>query len=126
MKTNELKRQIDVTKEVREKIAKVFNVTRTSVWRALSFNDNSAMSKRIRSYAVQNGGITMVIAPEVETIHDCNGFMRQYFSNGAMLEIDKNSGHLDVYGNKGTLCNEVKEGCTIQQLYVMQEYAQSL
>ena len=126
MKTNELKRQIDVTKEVREKIAKVFNCNRISVWRALSFNDDSATSKRIREYAIQNGGVIMVLAPETETIHDCNGFMRQYFANGAMLEIDKNNGMLHVYANNGILRNEVKEGCTIQQLYVMQEFAQSL
>ena len=90
----EIKRQIEVSKEVRENIEKVFGCSRMSVWRALSFTDHSEMSKRIRVYAIKNGGVTVVTAPECETIHDANGYMRQWFTNGACIEVDKNSGQL--------------------------------
>ena len=125
METVTLKKQIDVTKQVRENIKKVFKVSTVSIWRALSFNDNSDVSQRIRKFAKINGGVVMVLIPETETIHDCNGFMRQYMNNGSMIEVDKNSGHLDVYDKDGRLRQRL-DNCTVQQLYIMQEFANRL
>lgn len=88
----EVRRQIDVDKGTREKIEKVFNTTSVSVWRALSFRDNSPKSQRIRKYAELNGGVMLILAPSVETIHDADGYMRQYFSSDVMIEADKNTG----------------------------------
>ena len=121
----EIKRQIEVSKEVRENIEKVFNCTRISVWRALSFESESEQSKRIRVYAIKNGGVTLVTAPECETIHDANGFMSQWFNNGALIEIDKNSGHADVYDRYGRKMQQ-HDNVTIPQLYVIQEFAAAL
>ena len=43
----------------------------------------------------------MVVAPEMETMHDADGYIRQYFPNGAMLEIDKTSGFAAIISPKG-------------------------
>lgn len=120
-----MKKQIDVTKQVRDNIKKLFETSTVSVWRALSFNDDSDTSKRIRQYALQNGGVVMVVSPERETIHDADGYMRQWFPNGAMIEVDKHNGKIVVYTKSGRRAL-VEESASIQQLYVMQEYAQGL
>lgn len=120
-----MKKQIEVTKEVREKLEKVFNCTRISVWRALSFESDSDQSKRIRKAAKEMGGVTLCIGSECETIHDANGYMRQWFGNGAVLEADKHSGHVDVYDRQGIKRN-MWENPTITQLYVIQEFAAAL
>ena len=88
-----IKRRLDVTKEVRENLAKVFNTTSVSVWRALTFRDNSENSRKMRCYAVENGGTVMNETPEIETIHDCDGYMRQYFPGGVLIEVNKNNGN---------------------------------
>lgn len=95
-----MEKYIDVTKEVRQKAMKVFSVTERSLMNALRFDPqrgNSERAKRIRQYAWQNGGVTMVVSKEVETIHDRDGMMRQYFPNGGMIEVDKNTGNLTAY-----------------------------
>lgn len=121
-----VKKQIDVTKQVRDNIKKIFRSSTVSVWRALSYRDDSDASKRMREYALQNGGVVMVISPETETIHDADGYMRQYFPNGAMLEVDKNKGTIVVYTKGGVPVNDIKENANIQQLYSMQEFAAEL
>ena len=121
----EIKRQIEVSKEVRENIEKVFNCTRMSVWRALNYESESEQSKRIRVYAKKNGGVTLITAPEYETIYDAAGFMRQWFSNGACIEVNKNSGHADVYDRQGRKMQQVDD-LKVTQLYVLQEFAAAL
>lgn len=86
-----MKKYIHVTKEVREKLMKIFGVTNVMVWNALTFNPNrgnSDLAKRIRCCAIQNGGIVMNELPEVETFHDYDNYMRQYLPNGAMIEVN--------------------------------------
>lgn len=38
----------------------------------------------------------MVVAPEVEVLHDYDGVINQYFPNGAKLESDKNTGDTEL------------------------------
>lgn len=38
----------------------------------------------------------MIASPAIETMHDADGYMRQYFPNGVMLECDKNTGRVDI------------------------------
>ena len=100
-----MKKYIDITKAVRQDIKKAFGVTEQMISYALNFDSKNGMSdtaKRIRSYALQKGGVPMVVGKEVETIHDADGYMRQYFPNGAMIELDKNNGSGDIY-HKGSL-----------------------
>lgn len=121
-----VRKQIEVTKETREKLEKMFKTSRMNVWRALNFECDSPLCKRIRVAAKQNGGIVLMITPEVETIHDADGYMRQWFGNGAMLEVDKSSGRVDVYDRHGIKQAQIDKSCTVPQLYDMQKYAAAL
>ncbi len=93
------RKQIEVNKQTREMLVQLFKTTRMSVWRALSFRDNSATSKRIRHAAYQNRGILLLLTPAMETIHDADNFMRQYFPNDVLIEANKNNGHIDLLKN---------------------------
>lgn len=97
-----MKKRIDTTKEMRQKAMKVFHVTEQTVFNAICFDSkrgDTDKAKRIRSYILQNGGIVMVELPEVETIHDADGYMIQYFPNGAIIEVNKNTGDATIYFN---------------------------
>lgn len=98
------RKQIEVNKQTREMLVKLFNTTSVSVWRALSFRDNSPKSQRIRCAAEQRDGKLLLLTPAMETIHDAEGFMRQYFPAGVMIEADKNTGRVELLKN-GTVVN---------------------
>lgn len=91
-----MEKRIAITKENREFLAKAFKVTDRMVWKALTFEGNSELAQRIRNLAIKRGGIVINTLPEVETLHDSDGYMRQYFPNGAVLECDKSNGHVDI------------------------------
>lgn len=119
-----MKKYIDVTKEVRQDIMAAFKVTGKMVYYALNFDakrGESEKAKRIRVYAKQKGGVVMVVTPEVETIHDANGYMRQYFPNGAMIECNKANGNVDVFYKgqkmKSYADVKIKELEEIQSIY---------
>lgn len=91
-----VRRQIEVSQETRQELVKLFNTTAMSVWRALSFKNNSQTSKKIRKVAQEKGGVIIMLLPAIETIHDADNFMRQYFPNDVMIEANKNNGHFDL------------------------------
>ena len=70
-------------------------------------------------------GIVMVETPEIETMHDADGYMRQYFPNGAMLEIDKTSGFAAIVTPKGKQ-HSVTLIRYISEITDLQKVAQSL
>lgn len=95
-----MEKYIHVTKDVRLYLAKTFNVSDKTVWNALSFDKKRGetdCAKRIRKFALQKGGIVMVVAPEVEVLYDYDGVINQYFPNGAKLESDKNTGDTELF-----------------------------
>lgn len=95
-----MEKYIHVTKEVRQCLAKTFNVSDKTVRNALGFDKKRGetdCAKRIRKFALQKGGIVMVVAPEVEVLHDYDGVINQYFPNGAKLESDKNTGDTELF-----------------------------
>ncbi len=116
------RKQIEVTKEVRKDIKAAFKCSDVAIWRALSFALDTPLSQRIRKFARQKGGVLLLLTPAMETIHDKDGYMRQYFENGAMLEVNKNTGTVQVFDKDGMVRREVKH-CTIEQLYVEQVFA---
>lgn len=94
-----MEKYIDVTKENRAFLARAFKVSAPTVARALRFEERGGMTERarkIRHLAQQRGGVLMVASPWMETIHDADNFMRQYFPNGVMLEGDKNTGRVEI------------------------------
>ena len=99
-KQTTMEKYIAVTKEDREFLARTFKVSDRTVAYALQYDGergNTATAKRIRKAAMERGGVAMVAAPEVETMHDHDGYMRQYLPNGAMLEFNKVDDSGDVW-----------------------------
>lgn len=95
----EKKRYIHIMKEDREFIMKSLGVTERTVLNAIRFDEkrgNSDTAKRIRKLAMSRGGIVMVVNPEIETLFDADNYMRQYFPNGALIELDNKAGTGDV------------------------------
>ena len=74
-----------------------------SIWLALTFDPKrgeSDKAKRIRQYAKLNGGVEIVVAEKDDTLlFDHEGSFRQYFTNGAILEFDKNTGNAIIHYN---------------------------
>lgn len=95
-----MKRYIHIRKQDRLKIAKAFRVTERTVFNAIIYDSergNSDLARKIRKAAIECGGIPMVEAPEVETLHDNDNYIRQYMPNGVLLEMDKTAGTCDVW-----------------------------
>lgn len=108
-----MKKYIHVTKDVRLKLMAIFGVGDRVVWNALNFDNERGMSdkaKRIRECAMKNGGLVINELPEMETLHDADGYIRQYFPNGAMLECNKKDGHVSLLykGRKVAAWDDVK------------------
>ena len=124
----EFKRVIEVTKETRDFLQQAFDVTGTMVWYALNFDEKrgqSDLAKRIRSLALQKGGVVLNIGPEVETIHSADGRMRQYFPHDVLLEADtRSTGQVAVY-KKGEL-QRIWDNPGVSELDGIQNWAMSL
>lgn len=95
-------RFIALTKNQREFLRDAFKVTPRMIEKAVYFSSDSELAQRIRTLALQAGGVMMVSQKEVETIHDADGKMKQLLPNGAVLEFDKRTGGCTVWRN-GTL-----------------------
>lgn len=91
-----MKKYIHVTRENRQFLAKTFGVSDVTVWKALKFEENTDTIRKIQELAKKRGGIVMVVAPEMETLHDHDGVMRQYFPNGALAEFTRADNSADV------------------------------
>lgn len=120
---------ITATKETREAITKAFRgISRQTLWRALHFEEmdkGTKTERKIRKMALERGGIVMVVSPEMETMHDADGCMRQYFPNGAMLEADKTTGHVTVYDRDGNI-SLTAEHVLLSKLVEIQRHAKTL
>lgn len=103
-----MKTRITVTKESRKFIAKAFKVTERTVFNALSGERDNDLARRIRKLAKAQGGVEITVYDEFETMHDADGYIRQYFPNGAMLEIEKGTDQCAIF-HKG---EKIKE-CTV-------------
>lgn len=119
---------ITATKETRELITKAFRgISRQTLWRALHFEDmakGTDTERRIRKMALNRGGVVMVVTPEMETMHDADGFMRQYFPNEAMIEADKTTGTVTLFFKGEPVAQYEKP--LISDLLDIQERAKSL
>lgn len=120
-----MKRNIAISKETREKIAKIFKVTERTVWNALNLDyPASDIIKRIRKVAIENGGVNMVTVPAMEAIHFGDGTMRMDCENGAILEFYRKdgTGHIFFKGEEVAKFDNVD----IPMIYSIQEQAASL
>lgn len=98
-----MKKVIDVSTTVREGIRKTFKVSEPAIWYALTYDEKRGQSdkaKRIRQYAKMNGGVEVMVAEKNDTLlYDCDGYLRQYFPNKAVIEVDKKSGNATLFWN---------------------------
>lgn len=130
MRTATTERYIDATKEVREKLAKLFNVTEKMVYLALTYRKDSAIARKIRYVAVHEyHSKAMRHCPECETLHEIREgerqLMVQNFDNGVKLEIDKQTGAAVMYDRRGAVvCRRHIE--KFPELSELQLYAESL
>lgn len=91
-----MKKYIHIKKEDREFIAKAFNVTERMIYYATHYEKDTDLAQKIRTLALERGGIVMVEAPELETLHDADDCMRQYIGD-VLLEFSKTEPVCDVY-----------------------------
>ena len=90
-------RTIKVTSESKKKLAKMFNCTERMVYKALCFECQTLLARKIQ-YAARKemGGWVEATVPEAEifydTMEDGERLMRQYFNNGVVLEVSFRTG----------------------------------
>lgn len=94
-----MKKYIHIQKADREFIAKALGITERTIFNATHYtdmNEGTNLMKKVRTLALQRGGIVMVEAPELEVLHDADGYMRQYLGD-VLLEFSKTEPVCDVY-----------------------------
>ncbi len=120
-----MRKNIAVSKEVREKIAKVFKVTERHVYNALNLSyPETETVKRIRVMARHNGGVMMATVPAGESIWFADGTMRMDFDNGAFCEFQREdgSGRIVYKGEEVATYKDVD----VPMIFRMKEQAEAL
>lgn len=91
---------IDLSKEKKALLRRMFDTTGVTVWSALNFVTNSELARRIRSAAMANGGVVKntITTPDgfmpncqTECVRGEDGTVQrvvQTFSNGVRVEFD--------------------------------------
>lgn len=95
-----MRKYIHIRKEDRELIMKALGITERTVFNAIRFDSkrgDTELARKVRKLAMDRGGIVMVELPEVETLHDADGYMRQYLPNDTLLEFSREDGGCDVF-----------------------------
>lgn len=90
-------RTIKVSKENKAKLAKMFGCTERMVYKALCFEGGTPLAHKIQHVArTEMGGWVEAAVPEDEIFYDTmdsgERVMRQYFGNGAVLEVSLKTG----------------------------------
>lgn len=93
-----MKKQILTDNETKTYLMKAFKCSRQQVWRALNFERDSDLAKRIRVQALKRGGkLTEGYIPQCETTHntaDCT--MEQRFGSRVKIVADRTNGNVSV------------------------------
>ena len=119
-----MKKKIEVTKECKTFLMDAFGVTERTVRNALCFAQDNELARRIRLLARERGGYIITTGKEIETFHDADGVMRQYFPNGAVLELNKETGD-GVVLFKGNP-ERTYENVLVSQIAGIQDWAEAL
>ena len=122
-------RTIKVSKENKAKLAKMFHCTDRMVYKALCFECESELARKIQHVARKEmGGWVEAAVPEDEIFYDTmdsgEHLMRQYFTNGAVLEISLTSGE-GVVKFKGSPRYRYEE-VLVSDIPTIQNYARNL
>ena len=122
-----MKRYIHIKKEDRIFLAEAFKITEKSVFNALTYDakrGNTELAKRVRKLAMDRGGIIMVEAPELETLFDADGYIRQYLPGDVLIELSKTDSSCVVF-KKGVRVNSYKD-VMLSDIPSIQAYAAGL
>jgi len=123
-------RTIKVTEESKAKLAKLFGCTSRMVYKALCFECDTPLARKIQHVARKEmGGWIEAAVPEEEIFYDTmfegERVMRQYFNNGAVMEINLVNGYCCVKF-KGEIKKQNKGLMLVEDIPCMQEFARSL
>lgn len=111
--------KIIVDNDLRKRIEKAFGVVNDTITRALNYKTNTELSKRIRAYALKNGGKTA--SSMMLTLHVNNDLMLQTFGDRVVIRANKHSGDVALERD-GEVLTECKNA-TIAELMKLQERA---
>ena len=122
-------RTIKVSKEDKARLAKMFNCTERMVYKALCFECQTLLARKIQYVARKEmGGWVEAAVPEDEifydTMDDGERLMRQYFNNGAVLEVSMTTGE-GLVRFKGSPRYRYSE-VLVKDIPTIQDYARSL
>lgn len=93
-------RYIEAPKALRVRIARELGIAESTMSSALSFMRSGELSEEARRRVLASGeAVIMSYLPERETIHDCDGYLRQIFENSYLLCVHKQSGEYKVYAD---------------------------
>ena len=116
-----VQRQIAISERDRRSIASALGVSSMAMTRALRYETNSDTSQRIRQIAKEHGGVVQVIAQEDKVLLDDGNIIRQTYSNGVTLELEKLTGDIRVLRDKNLL--SVHRNVTLSELNAIQKMA---
>lgn len=122
-------RTIKVSKESKAKLAKLFSCTDRMVYKALCFESQTLLARKIQYVARKEmGGWVEAAVPEDEIFYDTmdggERLMRQYFNNGAVLEVSMTTGE-GVVMFKGSPKHHYSE-VLVSDIPTIQDYARQL
>lgn len=115
---------IRIDNNIRAVIQEQMNAPEVTITAALRFRRNGEVSERIRSLALELGGAVYYDLPQDEAIHDVDGKMYQYFSNGVVLVADKCANQVELMREDSLIA--VYHNVTLALLASIQRYADSL
>lgn len=122
-----MKKYIHIQKKDREFIAEALGISERSVFNAIHFDarrGGTDLARMVRKLAMERGGIVMVEVPEMRTLFDSDGYMRQYLPNDTMLEFSHEDGGCDVY-HKGLKARRY-ENVVVSDIKGIQRWASEL
>ncbi len=112
--------------EDRKFVLAAIKVSTVALWKALTYRSNSELSRRLRQLAMEHGGVVIDEVQENDptTLHDSDGWMRQYYANGASVEMSKEDGHAEVW-MRGALVARY-ENVKVSEIACIQQMARQL
>ena len=108
-----MKKQIVTDGETKEFLMKAFKCSRMQVWKALHFQSQSDMARRIRTLAIKRGGALVGdFIPECETtFEEVEETMTQRWGDRVKLVCSRKNNEVKVYVN-----NDIKRIVTIDTI----------
>lgn len=95
-----MKREIQITKDVRRELINQFGTTRKTLHQALNYLGRSELLEHIRNEALRQGGVVVITAPEEEVLLDMGDKLVQRLCNDVLIEFDKTTGDANIYKGK--------------------------